>query len=1018
MRDFSNAPEKKRRSILAAILLALGCLGLFIFIYFYDYPVDPIINEFMASNRFVLEDEDGDYPDWIEIYNPSRFSINLEGYWLSDDTEEPYQWEFPDVEIEPGEYVVVFASGKDRSKIKHDYLHTNFRISRSGDTVIFGDPEGEIVDEIIFDDEIPSNISYGRISVSSDEWFYFLDATPGAPNEAKAYESVLDMPFVDEAFPVYINEFLVRNRTSMADEDGDLYEWIELYNSGDEPVNLDGFWLSDKVSNPYKWKFPPVIIEPDEYLVVFASGKNRRDSNNQHLHTTYGLNDRDDELVFKKPDGRIIEIIPIRDQFTDVSYGRDPADQNRWLYFPQPTPGKNNYTTGYDSLTGFPLVEEDKLYISEVMAVNIMTIADEDGDYYDWIEIHNTSEDSINLKGFGLSDDPDNLFRWSFPDIDINSGEYLLIFASGKDRRNPDEEFLHTNFKIQATGETVVLTHPEGHVINSMHTGKLLPDHSIGRFEGTSTERYFFTNPTPGEPNCHLNVYESYASAPEILPKGSFFDEPVTVILKADSPDAEIHYTLDGSEPVSIFSQYERSFLITDTARLQPPTDSKGILYTGPIEINETAVLRAKVIEDGKLPSETINHTFFIQEEHNLPVLSLYVDPSDMFDPIDGIYAKGLYASEEHPHRGANFWQSIELPVHFELYEPCGSLGFKFDMGLRIAGQYSRADPQKSFNMFARNIYGYNEFKYPFFPDFYPEKPLANKAITLRTSGQDWRFTKIRDIFMTSLLQGTGLDYQAHRQAVLYINGQYWGLYTIRERINTHFLYYNHGVDPEQIDLLQGNGWVRDGSNEHYFEMVNYVRNNDMSDPDHYQYIKTCMDVVNYLDYWIAQIYFAHTDSANIRFWREQSPEGKWRWIVFDLDWAFWGSNYGHNTLRFVTNPAGTGYNRALSTALMCGLLDNPDFRQLFIERLAYHLNNTFETDRVIKQIERLAGNIENEMPRHLERWGGSMVSWMNQIDMLTTFAANRQPYLLSHIQAYFSLSDDDMDALFNEWTN
>ena len=1009
-----SKPRKKERSLLTISLLIILAALLALVILLSTDESGLVINEIMASNRIVIHDEDGAYHDWIELFNSSSRTINLEGYWLANDPDQAMQWVFPETEIGAGEYLLIYASGNDRRDPDGAYFHTNFRLARSGDQLTLGHPDGTILDEIVFEDKLPSNISLGRISPHDEEWVFYLDATPGAANDTEPYEQVLDMPPLEEDLPVFINEFLVRNRTSLADEDGDLYEWIEFYNSGEEAVNLKGFWLSDKESNPYKWRFPEVIIEPEQFLLVFASGKNRRDPLGPYLHTGFGLNDRDDELVFKTPDGKVVDLVPIREQFSDVSYGRDPNNAAEWLYFPQPTPLEPNYTMGYETLAADLPVEEGVLFINEVMSENLKTITDEDGDYKDWIELYNSGDLPVNLKGFGLSDNSDNLFRWTLPDVTIGPGDYLLVFASRKDRLDPDAAYLHTNYQIQVTGETISLTHPSGQVIDQLHTGRLGPDISIGRNPDSGSNRYLFTDPTPGKPNT-TEPHEGYAFTPLVSKTGGFYDGPITVALEAPSPEAEIRYTLDGREPTSEFSRYDKPLMVTDTAELRPPAYVEGELYTGPFEISETTVLRARAYEEGRLPSVTVNRTFYIGEEHNLPVLSVMGDPDDFFDPVTGIYERGRGGSSTFPYRGANFWQSIELPVHLELYEPDGRLGFSFDMGLRIAGQYSRAEPQKSFNLFARNIYGYNEFKYPFFPDFYPEKPLANKAITLRTSGQDWRHSKIRDIMMTSLLEGTGLDYQAHRQSVLYINGEYWGIYNIRERINEHFLAYNHGLDPDKIDLLQGSGWVRSGSNEHYYEMLNYARANDLSDPRHYEYIKTQMDIINYIDYWVAQIYFAQIDSANIRFWREQSPEGRWRWITFDLDWAIWGDNYSHNTLRFVTSPAGTGSGRSLNTDLMVNLLRNDHFRQAFVERLAYHLNNTFAAERVLDRIDTLAENIEPEMTRHLERWGGSMNHWTGHLGIMRTFAERRHSYLLGYIRDYFSLTSEEMQ-IFDAW--
>ena len=1011
---FIKVPERRATLVHLIALVVLFILLLLLMTPSASRGNTLIINEFMASNRFVLADEDGDYPDWLELHNAGETAIDLKDYWLSDDETQPFMWSFPSLTIEPGSYLVVFASGKDRTDPAGAHLHTNFRIRRTGDAIFLGEPGGSVLDEIGFEKSIPSNVSYGRISPQEDEWAYFLEATPGRANDETPYGEVLDRPMLQEAFPVYINEYITSNLTSIEDEDGDLHDWIELYNSGEEPVSLKGYWLSDKESNPYKWRFPDVMIEPDDYLLIFASGKHRRDPAGDYLHTNYALNDVDDELVFSTPEGKRIEILPIRNMYRDISYGRDLDDPDAWLYYPQPTPGQANHTQGFTSLTDGTAPETGLVHINEVMAENLTTQTDEDGEYSDWIELYNSSDRVIHLKDFGLSDAEDDPFRWRFPDVHIGAGEHLLIFASRKDRRDAGGAYLHTNYQIQATGETVVLTHPSGFTLDRLHTGRLAPDMSVGRYpDGDAQSRYFFTEATPGGANAQ-DYYLSYTPAPRVSLSGGFYEEPVTVTIEPPSPQAEIRYTLSGKEPSGRFTGYTEPLQLSETTQLRPQRYEEGQEYTGkPIEITETTVLRVKAYEEGKLPSTAVNHSYFIGTEHTLPVVSIMVDPDEMFHPVHGIYERGVDATQPFPYTDANFWQPIELPIHLELYEESGKKGFAFDMGLRIAGQFSRTMDQKSFNVFARNIYGYNEFKYPFFPDFYPEKPLANKAITLRTSGQDADYSKIRDIMMTSLLKDTGLDYQAHRQAVLYINGAYWGIYNIRERINEHFLAYNHGVDADKIDLLQGDGWVRAGSSAHYFDMLRFARRHDMSQPENYAYVQSQMDVINFIDFWVSNIYFTQTD-PNIRFWREQRPEGKWRWIVFDLDWGFWDEHITYNTLGAVTAAEGTSWAR-IGTHLLRNLMDNTQFRETFVERTAHYLNDVFNTQRVLERIDRLAANIETEVERDFARWGRPLHVWHQHIDILRRFAQERQGHLLPHIQRYFSLSDEDMQ-IFDVW--
>jgi len=790
-----------------------------------------------------------------------------------------------------------------------------------------------------------------------------------------------------EDVSVYVNEFLVSNRTSLVDEDGDLSDWIEIHNSGGEPRDLEGYWLSDKADNPLKWRFPHVVIEPGQYMVVFASGKDRRDPGKQ-LHTNFRLNDTDDDMVFSTKEGHVIDDIEIRNMVTDVSYGRVQGSRDVWRYFPEPTPGEANHTQEVEELTGKSLTQGLELRINEVVGLNSGTLADEDGDHPDWIEIYNPGEESVNMAGFGLTDDPDDPYRWVFPEVTLEPEEFVVVFASGKDRRDPAGRNLHTNFRIGVAGETVVLSNSWGQVVDTLATGRLSPGMSSGKHPDGGEGRSFFLEPSPGSPNMPSGL-PGYAPQPVFSQHGGFFDEPqsLSIEVRSPPPGAVIRYTLDGAEP-----------------------SESSPLYSGPILIDKTTVVRAKTFAPGLLPSPATNHSFLIDDRPTLTVLSIMMDPADLMDPDHGVYSTGYYASEQFPYKGANYWRDIEKPIHLQLFEPNGRLGFSYDLGIRIGGQYSRAMPQKTFNVFARDRYGSSVMEYPFFPD---HDLTTFKAITLRTSGQDATMTKMRDILMTSLLSETDLDYQHYRLAVVYINGEYWGIYEIRERINEYFIAYNHDVDPEKVDLLQANWTVRAGNSDHYLAMRDFVKRNDLRQEENYEYVKTQMDVENYMDFLTAQIYFANTDSANIRFWRERTDGTKWRWIVYDLDWGFF--ILGHNTLASLSDPEGTGWNQNLSTILTVKLLQNDEFRQRFIERLAYHLNHTFAPERVVARIDEIAAVLEPEMPRHFERWGGSMSNWYAHVQRLRDFAEKRPAIVLRHIQGEFGLSDEEM-RIFDAW--
>ena len=944
------------------------------------------ISEVMSSNRSTVADEDGDYPDWIEIHNSGRQAIDLAGFWLSDDPTNPMKWAFPAVSLKPGGYLLVFASGKNRDDLATGNLHTGFRLSAGGETVVLSTPDLRVADAV----EIPpllTNVSYGRVPGSTTRFAYYLDPSPGLANGALFFEELDRTPVAGS--PVYVNEFMTANSTGILDEDRDRSDWIEIYNSGTESVDLEGYWLSDRADNPFRWRFPAVSIAPGDYLVVFASGKDRRDPEGEYLHTNFKLAFNDEWVVFSDPAGRLIDEIGYNDMIADISFGRDRSDPARWLYYPAPTPGTENFTQGFPELSGIRSPGSSHLHINEVVSRNAGVLRDEDGDSPDWIELYNSGDSPVALLGYGLSDSEGEPFRWVFPDVEIDPGEFLVIFASGKDRQEPGQP-LHTNFSLSAGGETLVLTAADGQTADFLTTGALKTDLSVGRQpDGVGTPVLFVT-PTPGAPNSG-DAKLGFARPPVASHRSGFYADAIEISLTLspfEPAGAVIRYTLDGKEP-----------------------DTTSPVYDGPVSIAKTTVMRARVFTEGFLPSPAVNATYLVGDDTELSVLSIMMDPKDLFDHYTGIYALGPRAAENFPYIGANFWQPWEKPMHFQLFEPDGTLGFSFDAGIRIGGQYSRAVPQKTFNIFARNEYGSNVMEYPFFPG----KDLTTcKAITLRQSGQDWNLSMIRDTFMTSLLSETDLDYQAYRPVVLYLNGAYWGIYNIRERINEHYIAYNHDIDPSKVDILQANHTVRAGSADDYIALRNYIERNDMRNPEHYAYVQTKMDVTNYIDYWVAQIYFGNTDSANIRFWREQSDEGKWRWIVYDVDWGFF--TWNHNTLVYVTHPAGTGYASRLWTTVMTNLLRNNDFRQEFVERLAYHMNHTFAKERVLARIDERVAEIESEVPRHLARWNLSMANWQYNVSYLRSYAEARTDQIMGYVQRYFGLTNEEM-RIFDAWT-
>jgi len=781
-------------------------------------------------------------------------------------------------------------------------------------------------------------------------------------------------------FAVYINEYMSVNESTIADEDGEYSDWIEIYNGSKEVINLEGYCLSDDENTPDKWKFPAISIEPDSYLLIFASGKNKTDPAGKYLHTNFGIDLKGGEtILFTNPAGEVVDKIKTVELPADVSYGRD-GRKNSWLYFMEPTPGKPNNTEGLKKLPFGEKVENSALYISEILPSNNKVLDDEDGNASDWIELHNSSDKPINLKGYALSDDVSIPFMWVFPDVEIGPGEYMVVFASGKDRKDSKE--LHTNFKINKFNEEIFLRNPEGKIISHVKVNMMLQDISYGVSSKDASRWVYYDEPTPGAANTSTE-YLGIVSEPLFVKPGGFYKDFVSVELKALEEGAEIRYTLDGSAPTR---------------------ESK--LYTGPINIYETTVVRAAAFKDGYLPRPVTAQTYFINVSHKLPVVSIAIDPKDFDDPITGMYSMGPNASSQFPYFGANFWQDWEKPASFEFYEADGKRGYATTIGLKIFGGWTRGYNQKSLAIMAKNKYGGDEMNYKFLDN----KDLTSyKNLVLRTAGQDVNKSKIRDILTTRLIQDTGLDYMGYRQTVLYINGKYWGIYNLREKINEHFIAKNHGVkDLDLLDLLEGENTVKYGSRDDYNAMLDFIKNNDISKPENYEKLKGMMDVHSYADFIIAHMYLGNTDNGNIRYWKLRQEGSKWRWIIYDMDMSF--PNVNHDTVAHLLNPKGTGANNMFSTLLTRKLLENSEFRRFFLERFAYHLKNTYNPQRVISIIDELAGNIRDEISRNAERWGApSPEDWENQIFNLKYFAERRPKLIISFLQKNLNMTQEEL---------
>lgn len=677
--------------------------------------------------------------------------------------------------------------------------------------------------------------------------------------------------------------------------------------------------------------------------------------------------------------------------------------------------------------------------INEIQASNTGTVADEDGDYEDWIEIYNGGSQSVNLSGYGLSDDPERPFRWVFPDITILPDEYLLVWASGKNRIDPSGP-LHTGFSISSEGEDITLTDPEGEPAGKIPAAYIPVDISYGRETTGGSDLVYFMKPTPGYAN-HDESFQGITEPPEFSVPGGFYNGTRIVGISHSDPEAVIRYTVDATLPHSLSPVYQDPLELGSLVgvsngismiRTNPPEVPESIEWYPPVdEIDKAHVIRAVAFKPGYISSPAATATYFIDLLSSLPVFSIVTDDDNLFDHNKGIYVPGLiyeqngYGEGWYGQNNANYFQrgmEWEIPVSLEFMEE-GVISFSQDIGIRIHGGGTRALPMKSLRLYARGGYGATHMEHDFFSG---QGDQSFSRLILRNSGQDFfgPGTLLRDGFMQKLAGPLGIPIQDYSPSVVFLNGEYWGIHNIRERYDHHYFERKYDIPEEHLDYLENNQVVINGSDGHYSDMITFVEENSLSDPESYEYLQELMDVENYTDYYIVNIFCNNIDwpGHNIMYFRyngEQlnnpsyGKDGRWRWALNDFDFGFGNTSglypYNQNTLVHATDPDGTDWppNPPWSTFLIRSLLGNEEFKTGFINRFGDLLNSVFQPEYMMGFLEEMKRVIEPEISRHMRRWqypAAGMNEWQENIDRMMRFAERRPEYQTSHIIDYFEL--------------
>ncbi len=942
-----------------------------------------VFNELMLSNDGAYPDAKGQFYDYCELYNTTDTTVDLEGFELYNEKSQ-LSWVFPSgLVIEPKGYIVLFFSGDNQGK-----NYVNLKLSKEGGQVFYlRNADGNVIDRVQTFEVSQNSVIERR---EDGNLFESANISPGYSNSNEG-KAMFIQSRTDNEFPVKISEVMAKNTIWITDKDGDFSDYIEITNYGNETVDLENFTISNDPQNLYKWNFPSVKLKAGESVVVFASGKDKFRTG-EELHLSFNLDSEGENLYLCREGGILIDTVSYVGLESDSVFERDP-DGLGLRFSDYPSPGYPNNDNGIKSFLKDFTKKNNDLVINEVMTYNDSFMVQNQGQYYDWIELKNNSNEPIVLSEYYLATSTKNPLRQQLPHITLAPGEVYVVYASGENKYSTDIYF-HCNFRLDSEYESLYIFKPDNAGNIDHIDGCILRNIPYGYSYGRGSDGWFvyIDTPTPNDSNNDGFLKITQTPTPSVS-AGVYNDStPFFVELQGEG---DIYYTVDGSIP-----------------------NKDSLKYTEPITIEKTVSIKTIAYKKDQVPSEIKTYSYVFNEDHTVPVLCVTADPVLLWDEEVGMCSMGVPDENGVYPSDANIYQNIELAASAELYEPDGS-SFNINCGLKLFGQSNRTLAKKSFQLKFKQKYGESALYYPLF-ETRPEVSRYD-TVVLRSGSQDYRRAMIRDELCTSLAEGyMDMIAQAYKPCVLYINGEYYGLFFMREKIDEDWFSSLYNVDGDSFSMIRGNGEAILGDPNGYYSLLWCARNYDLSDQSKYEYMKTIMDVESFADFIIAQAFFGNRDSGNAKVYKSDLTDGKWRWILFDLDYALADDpSYG---LWFMIDPEGTGYMKKFNTDLINSLLMNAEFRDMFLTRFNYHLDNTFSADRITEKIMELKSVIEPEIRRNIDKWGYNYASWSWQIQSMIEFVTNvdgkgmtRKDQLLEEIRQIFQLDDATFDHYFTE---
>ena len=629
-----------------------------------------------------------------------------------------------------------------------------------------------------------------------------------------------------------------------------------------------------------------------------------------------------------------------------------------------------------------PVTAGAEIVISEVMAANGTY---DKGHAYDWVELHNDGDKSVDLSGWYLSDSKKDPYKWAFPSgTKLKAGGYLTVYCTGDEDIDPGKgDTFYSTFKISSKGEKLLLSDGSGELVQRLDIPAQYGTVSYGLPSGGG-EYGYFANDTRGAKNDAV-AYASRLDAPTIDTVGGYYPEGMTVTVTA--PDgATLRYTTDG-----------------DT-----PTEKSAAFPAAGLKVEKTTVLRVRAFSEDAVPSQTVSATYIVEDEQLTPIVSLVTDDKYLFSKKTGALVKG---SGKTP----NYAKELEYPVNIEYFNAQGECEINQVGTFNCSGHSARVNAQKSIALYARNEYGEERFNF----DPFPTRSYGSyKSLLLRAANSDYSATRLRDIVASSLAEGQGILYQDHVVIQVYINGEYWGHYNLREKINKYFVAQYEGVtdedDIDNIDILARTGrdeFTQNGDNEDWLALADFCKHNDLNDPANLAYVEERLDIDSLFTHAAFEIILGNVDFTNVRVYRV--PDGKWKYLLFDVE-ACW-RNLDKTPIEYYIKPV-SGKIQGFRHEPLNALLAVPAYRDKFLDRVAELLEDCFQWDYVEQRFDAVLDQLEPILPRHIKRWDNmKLKNWQTNIAATKYYARVRPRKIPGMLQQAMKLTDAEVEEHFGE---